>query len=146
MMRTTKTFHVEAAPQAVLEALLDTTVNPEDLTMASVYETPGIEGSTYEWSFKWAGLRQRGTMIVTEYVPGERVCFRNFGAIESTSSMTFEPENGGTKVTLDATAQLTLPLIGRFLDPILEREMLKNTEWTLRQVEKREAEKGALAS
>ena len=60
--------------------------------------------------------------------------------------MTFEPENKGTRVTMNGESRLTIPLIGRFLDSFLERGMLKNTEWTMRQVEMRHAKKEATAT
>ena len=43
-------------------------------------------------------------------------------------------------------SRLTIPLIGRFLDSFLERGMLKNTDWTMRQVEMRHAKKEATAT
>ncbi len=143
MMRMKKTLHVDAEPEEVVSVMLDFSVNPPGMTGAPVYETPDIEGSVYEWTFKFVGVPQKGVMIVTEYVPNERVSFRNFGAMESTSTWTFEAENTGTRVTMDVASRLTIPLIGRFLDPVLKREMLKNIEWTLRQIEMRRAKRGA---
>ncbi len=143
MMRMTTAMHVDAEPEEVVSFMLDSSVNPPGMTMAPVYETPGIEGSVYEWSFKLFGVPQKGIMIITEYVPGERLSDRNLGAMESTGTMTFEPENGGTRVTMNTAARLTIPLIGRFLDSFLERGMLKNTEWTMRQLEMRLAKKEA---
>jgi len=45
---------------------------------------------------------------------------------------------------VNTEARLPIPLIGRFLDSFLERGMLKNTEWTMRQVEMRHAENEAM--
>lgn len=145
MMKMTRTMHVDAEPEEVMSAVLDSSVNPPGMTMDPVYETAGTEGSVYEWSFRIVGLPQKGITILTEYVPGERMSFRNLGALESTSTMTFEPEDGGTRVSIDAASRLTIPLIGRFLDSFLERGMLKNMRWTMRQVEIRHAEKEAEA-
>jgi hypothetical protein len=47
---------------------------------------------------------------------------------------------------VNTEVRLTIPLIGRFLDSFLERGMLKNTEWTMRQVEMRHAKKEATAA
>jgi carbon monoxide dehydrogenase subunit G len=146
MMKMTKTMHVDAEPEEVMSMLLDSSVNPPGMTMAPVYEGPTREGGVYEWSFKLAGTTQKGLMIITEYVPGERMSSRNLGAIESTSTMTFEPEDGGTRVTVDGASRLTIPLIGRFLDPFLKRGMIKNMKWTMRQVELRHAKQEAAAT
>jgi hypothetical protein len=67
-------------------------------------------------------------------------------SMESNSTMTFEPDNGGTRVTFDVSSRLTIPLIGRFLDSFLERGVLKNIEWTTRQLEMRHAKKEAAAT
>jgi len=146
MMKMTKAMHVGAEPEEVMSTLLDSSVNPPGMKVAPVYEPPGIEGSVYEWSFRIVGVPQKGIQIITEYLPGERLSFRNFGAMESTGTMTFEPEDKGTRVTVNTEARLTIPLIGRFLDSFLERGMLKNTEWTMRQVEMRHAKKEATAT
>jgi len=146
MVKISKAMHVDAEPEEVLSSLLDSTLNPPGMTMAPVCDAPGREGSVYEWSFKIVGVPQKGIMIITGYVPGKRLSTRNFGALESTSTMTFEPENKGTRVTMNGESRLTFPLIGRFLDSFLERGMLKNTEWTMRQVEMRHARKEAAAT
>jgi carbon monoxide dehydrogenase subunit G len=146
MMRMTKTMHVDAEPEEVMSVLLDASVNPPGMSTAPVYQPAGVEGSVYEWSFRIVGVPQKGIQIITEYVPGERLSFRNFGAMESTGTMTFEPENTGTRVTLTTEARLTMPVIGRFLDSLLERGMLKNAEWSMRQVELRHAKKEATAT
>jgi carbon monoxide dehydrogenase subunit G len=146
MMKMTKVMHVDAEPEEVMSVMLDASVNPPGMTSTLVYETTRIEGNVYEWSFKLFGVPQKGIHIVTEYVPGERVSFRNFGAMESTGTMTLEPENGGTRVTLSTAARLTIPLIGRFLDSLLEKGMLENIDWTMRQIELRHAKKQAAAT
>ncbi len=146
MMKMTKAMHVDAEPEEVMSVVLDSSVNPTGMTAALVYETPAIEGNVYEWSFRLVGVPQTGIQIITEYVPGERLSFRNLGAMESTGTMIFEPENGGTRVTVNQEARLTIPLMGRFLDSFLGRGMLKHIEWTMRQVEMRLAKKAATAT
>ena len=146
MLKTTKAMHVNVEPDEVLSGLLDSSINPPGMTMAPVYEVPGREGSVYEWSFKFVGVPQKGIMIITEYEPGKRLSTMNLGAIESTSTMTFVPEDEGTWVTLNGESRLTMPLIGQFLDSFLERGMVKNTEWTMRQIEMRHAQREATAT
>ena len=146
MVKISRVLHVDAEPEEVLSGLLDSSINPPGMTMAPVYEALDMEGSVYEWSFKIVGVPQKGIMIITGYVPAKRLSTRNLGAIESNSTMTFEPENEGTRVTMSGESRLTIPLIGRFLDSFLERGMLKNTEWTMRQIEMRHAKNEATAT
>ena len=145
MVKISNAMHVDAQPEEVLSGLLDSTLNPPGVTMAPVYDAPGREGSV-TMELQDRRVPQKGIMIITGYVPGKRLSTRNFGALESTSTMTFEPENEGTRVTMNGESRLTFPLIGRFLDSFLERGMLKNTEWTMRQVEMRHAKKEATAT
>ena len=43
------------------------------------------------------GVPRKGVTVVTDYVPDERVVFRNFGAMEGTQSETVEPEMAGRR-------------------------------------------------
>ncbi len=60
--------------------------------------------------------------------------------------MTFEPENGGTRVTINVESRLTIPLIGRFLDSFLKRGDAQEHRMDLRQVEMRHAKQEATAT
>jgi hypothetical protein len=83
--------------------------------------------------------------IYTDYVPGERASSRNFGAMAGTSTMTVEPEEGGSKVTHEMDSSFPIPLIGRFLDPLLQKGWEQNVAWAKREIEKRARGKKATA-
>ena len=142
-MRATKTVHVDAKPERVLSFFIDWTATPSGMTMKPVYESPDVVGNSYEWTFTMLGIPRKGVVVFTEYVPEERIAFRNFGAMEGTSSVTVEPDNGGSKVTHEMDSHLSIPLIGRFLDPMLQREWEKNVEWGKREIEKTATKKAA---
>ena len=74
--------------------------------------------------------------LVIDYVPGERIVFQNFGAMEGTQTVTVEPEKGGSKVTHQMDGRLAIPVIGRFLGPMLRRGWKKNIAWGKREMEK----------
>lgn len=135
-MRATKTMHVDATPEQVFSFLTDTTATPKGMTMEAVHETPDVVGTSYAWTFKMLGLRRKGVTVVTDYVPNERAVFQNFGAMEGTQTETVEPENGGSKVTHQMDSHLAIPLIGRFMDPMLRRGWKKNIAWGKREIEK----------
>ena len=135
-MRATKTMHADVKPEQVTSFLVDPSVNPPGMTMEAVYESPAVVGNSYEWTFKMLGLPRKGVTVFTEYVPGERVAMRSFGLMEGTSTWTVEPEDGGSKATVQFEIRLAVPLIGRFLDPILRREWEKNVAWGKRDMEK----------
>ena len=136
-MRATKTLHADAKPERVMSFFLDSTATPPGMTMEAVHESPDVVGNSYEWTFKTLGMSSKGVTVYTDYVPGERLVSRNFGAIEGTSTVTVAPDNGGSKVTLEMDNRLAVPLIGRFLDPMLRKGWEKNIAWGKREIEKR---------
>jgi carbon monoxide dehydrogenase subunit G len=135
-MRATKTMHTEATPERVISFFLDSTATPPGMTMEAVYESPDVVGNSYEWTFKMLGIPRKGVTVYTDYAPGESLTSRNFGAMEGTSTVTVEPEDGGSKVTFDMDASLPVPLISRFLDPMLRKAMEQNMAWGKREIEK----------
>lgn len=138
-MRVTKTMHIKADPEEVLSFLIDPTgpQHPGVTRMEVVHESPDVAGNTYAWTYKMLGLPRTGVMVVTEYVAGERLTFRDFGALEATATWVVEPEDGGAKATAEVEARVAFPLIGRFLDPILRRQLEKNIAWSIRELEKK---------
>ena len=135
-MRATKTMHIDATPEQVFSFMLDFSATPPGMAMEVVHESPDVVGNSYEWTFKMLGIPRKGVTVVTDYVPGERAVFRNFGAMEGTQAETVEPDNGGSKVTHEMDSQVAIPLIGRFLDPMLRKGWEKNLAWGKREIEK----------
>jgi hypothetical protein len=144
-MRATKTMHIDATPEQVLSFMLDSTALPKGMTMEAVYESPGVVGNSYEWTYKMLGIPRKGVTVCTDYVPGKRMTTRNFGAMEGTSTQTVEPDNGGSKVTFEMDNHIAVPLVGRFLDPLLQKGWEQNVEWSKREIEKRTKDEEAAA-
>jgi len=144
-MRATKTMHIDATPEQVFSFFLDATATPRGMTMEAVHESPDVVGNSYEWTFKMLGIPRKGVTVYTDYVPGERIAVRNFGAMEGTQTETVEPDNGGSKVTHEMDSRLAVPLISRFLDPMLRKGWEKNLAWGKREIEKRAKGKKATA-
>lgn len=92
-------------------------------------------GNVYEWRFSTLGMRFTGVTVYTEYVPGERMSWRDIGAIENANTWTFTPEGDGTRATLYVNARARVPLLGRLLEPLLMRQMDKMLRAGLAEVE-----------
>ena len=135
-MRATKVTHIDSKPKDVFSFFLDSTATPRGMTMEVVHESPDVVGTSYEWTVKMLGVPRKGVTVITDYVPGKKLVYRNFGAMEGTQAVTVEPENGGSKVTHDMDSQLAVPLIGRFFDPVLRWGWQKNMAWATREMEK----------
>ena len=137
-MKATKTMHTDATPERVMSFFLDSTATPPGMTMEAVYESPDVVGNSYEWTFKMLGMPRKGVTVYTDYVPAERLTSRNFGAMEGTSTVTVEPDSGGSKVTHEMDSRIAVPLISRFLDPVMQKVWEKNIEWAKHEIEKQE--------
>ena len=137
-MKATRTMHVDAKPERVMSFFVDWTATPAGLTMKPIHESAEVVGNSYEWTFKMLGIPRKGMSVCTEYVPAERIAFRDLGAMEGTSSVTIEPDNGGSKVTYEMDSHLGVPLIGRFFDPMLKMVWERNVEWGKQEIEKPE--------
>lgn len=138
MLRRTKTFHVAAEPDAVFRYVVDPDIAPPGvkMTMAPVHETAEGVGSVYEWSFRMLGVRWRGVTVYTEYVPGERIRFRDFGVIEDDNVWIIAPEDGGSQATVEVNLNLRIPLLGRLLEPLLLRQMEKALKAMIAEIER----------
>ena len=137
-MKATKTMHVDATPEQVFSFLVDSTATPRGMTMEVVHSGSDVVGNSYEWTFKMLGIPRKGVTVCTDYVPGERIVFRNFGAMEGTQAVNVEPDNGGSKVIHEMDARLPVPFFSRFLDPMLRKEWEKNLAWGKGEIEKQE--------
>jgi hypothetical protein len=60
----------------------------------------------------------KGTTI-TEYVENKSVISKTEGGVKSTQIWTFEPENGGTKVTFEVEYTVPIPVIGKLAEAIV---------------------------
>lgn len=135
-MRATKTLHVDAKPEEVMSFFLDSTATPKGMTMEAVYESPDVIGSSYEWTFRMLGFPRKGVTVYTDYVPGERIASSTFGAMEGTSVLTVEAEDGGSKVTHEMDSHFAIPLISPLFDPLLLVGWSQNVQWAKREIEK----------
>ena len=136
-MKTIKEMHVEVAPEQLMSHFLDWSTTPPDLTMEPVYESPDVVGNSYEWTFRMLGVPFKGVTVYTDYVPAKRIAFRNFGALTGTATWAIEPEDGGSKLTIQADTGFAIPLIGRLLDPLMKQQWEKNVESAVRELEER---------
>lgn len=90
----------------------------------------------------WAGGRLRGIPISTrlrviEFEQNRRLVSASSHGLRSTSTWSFEPNNGGTRVTFMADYALPkVPLAGRVLDGLLDDEVRAGTRRTLENLKR----------
>ncbi len=81
-------------------------------------DTPVGEGTEFRVVADFLGRKAALTYRIVEFEPGEAVTLRGENAtVVSLDRITFEPTDGGTRVTYDADLALKGPL--RFADPLL---------------------------
>ena len=91
---------------------------PSLVEVKNVKELPN-GGYSYDYVYKMAGMRFTGYSEDTEVVPNERLVSESTGGVESTITWAFEPEGGGTKVTILAEYKVPVPLLGKIAEAFI---------------------------
>ena len=94
-------------------------------------------GKSWRWVYKMAGMRFEGTGEHTEYVANQRTVAKNKGAIESTVTMMFQPEAGGTKVTFEVEYTVPVPLLGKVAEAFIVKANEREAELILANLKDR---------
>ena len=102
MARIKKSTIINAPAANIFRFLQQPTNLPE--IWPSLVEVKNIErlpngGTRFQWTYKMAGMRLKGTSEDVEVIANKRVVNKSTGGIESTQTWTFQAEYGGTKVT-----------------------------------------------
>jgi uncharacterized protein YndB with AHSA1/START domain len=91
----------------------------------------------YKWVYKMAGMRFEGNTQEAEIIPNQRIVSENSGGIPSTITWTFEPEEGGTRVTFDAEYTVPIPLLGKLAEAIIVKQNEREAEALLSNLKDR---------
>ena len=95
---------------------------PSMVEVKEVNQLPEGVGSSYQWVYKMAGMRFKGTCEVTEYVENQRIVAKDKGGIESTRTTILQPEAGGTKYTSVVEYTVPIPLLGKLAEAFIRRQ------------------------
>ena len=132
------TIHKSLTVQAPAAKIFSYVNNPVNLPefWPSVIEVKDITklpngGNSFGWVYKMAGRRFEGTSEDTEYVENERTVTESKGGINSTITFTYEPEEGGTKVTIHTEYTVPIPLIGKIAESFILKQNEQETETLL---------------
>jgi uncharacterized membrane protein len=94
-------------------------------------------GTSFQWVYKMAGMRFEGTTKDTEYVPNQCVVSKSTGGIESTFIWTFQPEDGGTKLTVEVEYTVPIPLLGKVAEAFIVRQNERELDLVLANLKAR---------
>jgi hypothetical protein len=83
------------------------------------------------------GMRFEGTTEDVEFVPNQRTVSKSKGGIENTIVGAFQPENGGTRMTLDIEYTVPVPLLGKLAEAFIVRVNEREVETLLANLKDR---------
>jgi hypothetical protein len=110
--------------------------SPEVATRDVVLTPDGVGSSTHIYSHG-AGLHMEGTVEYTEVVADEKVVAKvSFWAEHPTWTFTFEPVDGGTKLTVQGEWHAKVPVVGKVMDGMEAREHAGMVEAWLEELKK----------
>ena len=66
-----------------------------------------------------AGVRLKGSTRTLEFVPNQRFVEETKGGLESVLTWTFEPEDGGTRLTVATEYKVPIPVLGRMAEALI---------------------------
>ena len=122
MTKTVKTINIKAPVEKVFDYISEPTNLPE--IWPSLVEIKDVQklpsgGTRNRWVYKMAGILLEGTSEDTECVPNQRLVSKTKGGVESTQTWMFQPEAGGTKVTLEVEYTVPIPVLGKLAEAII---------------------------
>jgi len=122
MAKLRKTITINAPVEKVFSYWQEPTNLPE--IWPSIVEVKDVKplangGYSFQYVYKMAGMRLRGTSEDTEYVPNQRTVNKSKGGIQATQTFTYQPEAGGTKLTWEIEYTVPVPLLGKLAEAII---------------------------
>jgi len=124
MAKIEKTISINAPVEKIFSYISDPTNLPEfwpSLVETSDVQTLPNGGHSNRWVYKMAGMRFEGTSEDVECAQNQRLVSKTKGGVESTQTWAFQPEAGGTRVTLTTEYTVPIPLLGKLAEAIIVR-------------------------
>ena len=125
MAKLQKSITINAPVEKVFAYLSDPNNLPE--IWPSMVEIKDVQpapagGYNFGWVYKMAGMRFEGASETTEEVPNQRTVTRSTKGIESHFIWTYQPESGGTKLTVDIEYTVPVPLLGKLAEAFIIKQ------------------------
>lgn len=125
MATLTRSITIDAPVDTVFDVALDITRlwKVKDVALTEVDVKPEGVGTSARLYSHFLGFHLEGVMEYTEVVPGERIVAQvHFFGEKPTWTYTFEPVEGGTKVTLEGRWDVALPVVGKPVEQMMVKE------------------------
>jgi coenzyme Q-binding protein COQ10 len=116
MAKITKSIFINAPIEKVFNYHTDPNNNteywPSMVEVKDIVDHP-VGGKKFNWVYKMAGVRFEGTTTPIEYIPNKRLVVESTGGIESTFVYDYEPEGGGTRLSMEVDYRVPVPVLGK---------------------------------
>ena len=140
MSRIEKSIFVNAPP----EKIWDTATDPNQwadwyvgLKEVKSIVGDGSAGTTAEMTFDMSGMKMQFKHTVLEWDHPRKWVGRTEGAIDSTSTWTYEPEGEGTRMSVVMDYTVPGSVLGKIADKlVIERRNAEDMEKTLQNLKK----------
>ena len=116
MAKMTKYVTINAPVDKVFTFMRDPNNMPEiwpSLVLVKDVKRSPLGGFNYSWEYKLAGLLFAGAFEVSDYIVNQRLVMMSTRGINSTFRWNLEPQNGGTKLSLEVENLVPVPWLGR---------------------------------
>jgi uncharacterized membrane protein len=125
MAKITKSITINAPVDKVYAFMSVPTNLPE--IWPSMIEVKDVQpspagGYNFGWVYKMAGMRFEGASETTESITNQRTVTKSTKGIQSTFVWMYEPEDGGTKLTMDAEYVVPVPLLGKLAEAFIVKQ------------------------
>lgn len=142
MAKLTRSVDIEAPVEKVFDYAMDIgklwTSWPEEVAVRDVELKPGGVGSSARLFTHLLAFHMEGSVEYTEVIPNQRIVAKvRFFGEKPTWVFTFEPAEGGTKLTADGEWHVNIPGVGKPLEGMLVKEHEGGLERLLANVKSR---------
>ena len=123
MAKITRTFTINAPVEKVFSFAAEDPTNlpkiyPSLIEVKNIKPSPA-GGYNFSWIYKMAGMRFEGATETIEYITNQRIVTKSTKGLESTFVYTYEPEDSGTKLTMEIEYTVPIPLLGKLAEAII---------------------------
>lgn len=125
MAKITRSISINAPVEKVYAFMTDPSNLPE--IWPSMVEVKDVQpapagGYNFGWVYKMAGTRFEGASEVTEFIANQRTVNKSTKGIQSTFVWSYEREDGGTKLTMEAEYVVPVPLLGKLAEAFIVKQ------------------------
>jgi len=126
MSRITKIASINATPDVVIDYIANVNNHPAFISalksVDNLQGSPKNIGESWNWTFVMGGIEVQGNAETTSFVDAKNYSFSTTSGIPSTFSYSAEPENDGTRLTLDVKYDLPSGILAKMTDAaVIER-------------------------